>query len=278
MTDPSRSDRIASVGSRRALALLCLVLPAIACSPATAFDGFRLPGWLTAWFGPTQVPALRTSDEEVEMNDRIVRFTVAPQSHGIFAQVTPTQIRTGLLTGQGAPVSAAPYYGWLHGAEFASSTARYATLADDVAADLGTIPDTFTAICKVEEIDRERALALSGTAAGTPPLHSDVGYRHHENDQRIGWFIYSLRYRSDSYGYALDHLLVETPDTRATEVQKLLHQLEVHVVAAEHHHFCGAPGGPTRGSDGLAAAIPSRFEHTDPASAANATPTPVPGS
>lgn len=242
-----------------------------------------LPKWIAAWFAPTEVPALATSDAETEMSDRIQRFVFAPQSHGLLDRLSPVEVRTGLLTGQGEPLSPAPYYAWLHETRFASSGARYGTISDDIQADLGTIPDTFAAICKVEEIDRERALAAANIAPGGAPSREDVAIRRHENEQRIGWFIHALRYRHDSYGYALDHLLVETPDPVARQVDAQLSRLEIHLVAAEHHHFCGAPGSRAAADHVAGAAIASRFAHGNPspkppASGAPAGAAPVPGS
>gem|GEM_PF-6599438 len=252
------------MGRLRSACLVGCALVVLSAAPALALRPPVLPAWLAALFGETKAPAIRVSDDEVEMNDRIQHFLYAVQSHGIFDDLSPLQVRTGLLTGQGEPLSPAPYYQWLHEGDVASSTTRYSTMSDDVDADLGTIPGAFASICKVEELDRERAIALADIARGGPPSHTDVAIRRRENQERIGWFAHALRYRYKAYGFALDHLLVETPDPIATEIDAKLARLEIDVVAAERRNFCGPPQGApvTAGVDRTV--IPSRFVNGNP--------------
>ncbi len=77
----------------------------------------------------------------------------------------------------------------------------------------------------------------------------------------IGWFVRSVGYRYDSYSYALDHLLVETPHEEAVGVDASLSQLAIYVETAERGDFCGQIGGNGSGDDG---AIKSRYLKTAP--------------
>ena len=61
--------------------------------------------------------------------------------------------------------------------------------------------------------------------------------RHDENLAVIGWFARSVSYRYESYSYALDHLLVETPHEEAIGVNTRLSELAVWVEAALRGDF-----------------------------------------
>ena len=66
--------------------------------------------------------------------------------------------------------------------------------------------------------------------------------RHAENEAVISWFARSVYYRYESYSYALDHLLVETPHEEAISVNGQLSDLAVWVEAAQRGDFCGDHG------------------------------------
>lgn len=240
------------------------MIAALLMASSVRAGGFTLPNSLAELFGggPEAVPP--PSDEERGMTDRIWRFVFAPEVRGWFTTRTPTEARAGLLTGRSGPMVIDLYYDWLRRTAYASSGVRYATITDDIDADLATIPDTFTAICRVEEIDRERRTALKNLQLG-PDSSAAAAARRAENEREVGWFVASLRYRSDAYGYALDHLLVDAPDPKAKGVDAGLARLDAQVAAAERHRFCVStaavgtlprPSGPE---------IPSRFVHGNPA-------------
>ncbi|RYE77179.1 MAG: hypothetical protein EOO74_07315 [Myxococcales bacterium] len=65
-----------------------------------------------------------------------------------------------------------------------------------------------------------------------------VDQRDRDNGAFIGRFILALNFRADSYDYALDHLLVETPGQEAVEVDAVLHDLRPWVRRANAHDFC----------------------------------------
>ncbi len=150
------------------------------------------------------------------------------------------------------------YYNWLHGTAYQSAPVRYATLADDVGADLATLPDTFAAICKVEAIDAQRRLAAANvpTDAAT---HANLAARLAENAGQIGSFTAALHYRYDSYDYALNHLLVETPYPAAKAVDRDLDALKLEVQLAQSGNFCGKAG--RQGAGAAASVIPPRYDH-----------------
>jgi hypothetical protein len=201
------------------------------------------------------------TDEETEMADRIWRFETSGHTHDWFFDTIAEWRRTRLLpAGSGPHFTPDRYYAYLHGTAYQSAPVRYATMTEDIEADLATIPDTFAAICKVETIDRRRRLAAANLPAGRA-MQPDLNARLIENNRQIAEFAAALRYRYDSYNYALDHLLIETPYPAARAVDADLRRLQVEAAIAESGDYCGIGPAPSVSRPLLQMQIPSRYEH-----------------
>ena len=175
------------------------------------------------------------SDEEREMHDRVWRFLVAAHARDWFYDTAVELQRTRLTGATDHRFTRDRYYRWLHRTAFRSSPVRYRAMADHLAADIATAPATFAAICTVLAMDGQRqaaSAALGGLAS------SQAEARRLENRRQIDWFVRALRYRYDSYSFALDLLLVETPHEEARAVDAKLSALAVFVERAERHDFC----------------------------------------
>jgi len=197
------------------------------------------------------------SDEEVEMRDRIWRYLVAPEAYDWFGDSVVELSREGFQVKQLRPPAKDRYYLWIHGQAFASSSVRFSRLADDVKADIGTMPATFAAICAVEKVDSQRDVAAKGLTDIEPAMKAGVVTRRGENQTMIGWFATAVTARYDAYSYALDHLLVETPHVNAVGADATLNQLAALAGKASQGDFCddGAGTGGAR----AAPAIRSRY-------------------
>lgn len=245
-----------------ALALLALVaLPTESQAQKLGDFGRVEPGVMN----DTVLPALDTigralrgepgsrllkTDEEGEMHDRVWRFLVAPHArdwafeHGWEIRPASTAERTPRRVGR--------YYKWLRESGYASSHVRYNTVGEHIYWDLGTLPGVFRIICVVEDIDRQRAVAADGLPEIEPRYHSDVNARHSENAAYVDRFVLALAYRYESYAYALDHLLVETPHREAVEVDARLNELAGWVDRAGMRDFCSDGwGGHDAGEGGI---------------------------
>ena len=205
------------------------------------------------------------TDEETEMANRIWRFETSGHTHDWFFDTIAEWRRTRLLPADRGPHFAPDrYYAYLHGTAYQSAPVRYATMTEDIEADLATIPATFAAICKVEIIDHRRRLAAASLPAGRA-MQPDLAARLAENDRQIAEFAAALRYHYESYSYALDHLLVETPYPAARAVDADLRRLAVKVAIAESGDYCGTGPAPAISRPPLQLQIPSRYEHHAPA-------------
>ncbi|WP_196259269.1 hypothetical protein [Pelagibacterium limicola] len=197
------------------------------------------------------------TDQEREMHDRVWRFLVAPHAKDWFYDTAVELQRTRLTRETDLAFSPDRYYEHLRSERYASSRVRYQTVASDIGHDLATIPATFVAICRVIEVDRQRAIAVGNVRLGAPDSSQQVAARKWENERRIDWFVRALGYRYDSYSTALDRLLVETPHEEARIVDLRLEEMEVYVRRARARDFCGGAGAGFIAKD---APLPSRLQ------------------
>lgn len=186
--------------------------------------------------GNQPVSNFNITDQEREMHDRVYRFLIA--RHYVSWAFDYEQVVAVAGAFSKRPGKDDLYYRWLTNERYASSRVRYSTMADDVGADLLTLPTTFAAICAVIEIDRQRAVAAAELGSIEPPMLAQMQTRKAENDLHVGRFIAALGYRYASYSYALDQFLVETPHGEAIEVDERLSRLAIWVDRAEAQDFC----------------------------------------
>lgn len=182
--------------------------------------------------------AFNLADQETEMRDRVWRYLVAPHAYDWFGDIAVEFQRTRITPVGNKPFKTRRYYDWLHGERFASSRVRYTRIEADAIADLGMMPSAFASVCAVIELDRQRGIASNRLTGLEDDVAIDAARRHDENLAVIGWFARSVSYRYESYSYALDHLLVETPHEEAIGVNARLSELAVRVEAALRGDFC----------------------------------------
>ncbi len=252
---------------------LLLVALLAACSPARPVGDFgraapsythdvAMPAAGRAMASLRQEPVsnFKRTDQEEEMHDRVWRFLVAAHAKDWVFDTSVELQRTRIIPPRkDEHYRVERYYAWLKQTEYRSSRTRYSTVGRHITADIDTLPGTFAAICAVIEIDRQRAAAYGGLHNGLPPAMGDnLVARKYENDAFIAWFVRALNYRHDSYGFALDSLLVETPHEQSLSVDEALRRLSGFVARANRHDFCGSGG--TRAGGG-SVVIPSRFQN-----------------
>lgn len=205
--------------------------------------------------------AFNLADQEIEMRDRVWRYLVAPHAYDWFGDVAVEFQRTRIAPITNEHMQVGKYYGWLHSERFASSRVRYSRIEEDAIDDVGMMPSAFLAICAVIEMDRQRDVASDQLTGLEAEVAVNAAKRKAENEAVIDWFVKSVGYRYESYSYALDHLLVETPHEEAVSANARLNDLAVWVEAAERGDFCSTPGPRSKHGDG---AIRARVQATVP--------------
>lgn len=206
--------------------------------------------------------AFNLADQEIEMRDRVWRYLVAQHAYDWFGDVAVEFQRTRIVAVSNKHMKVGKYYGWLHSERFASSRVRYSRIEEDAIADIGMMPSAFLSICAVIEMDHQRGIASNQLAGLEDEVAINAAKRHAENRIVIDWFVQSVSYRYESYSYALDHLLVETPHEEAVSTNARLTELAVWVEAAERGDFCDGHGrdrddGKTIIRSRLQTAVPS---------------------
>jgi hypothetical protein len=237
----------------QALLALTLLAGIAACARPIGDLGRPKPSYLNDVVYPTigtararaagePVSTFNETDQETEMHDRVWRFLVSPNGRDWAFDSSVERQRTRIEPGADKKFTIDRYYRTLRTDAYASSRVRYARIREDASADVSTLPATFKSICDVFEVDRQRLVALNALALD-PSMAGEVASRKAENDKYIAWFTRALRYRYDSYSYALDHFLVETPHEEAVEADAMLSDMRIFVEAAERGDFCGGAGG-----------------------------------
>ncbi|MBN9317336.1 MAG: hypothetical protein J0I99_16455 [Devosia sp.] len=184
------------------------------------------------------------TDQEREMHDRIYRFLIARHVKDWafdYEQIVMVAGRSSTRPGRDDL-----YYRWLTREPYASSRVRYNTISDDVGADVLSMPSTFAAICAVIVVDRQRAVAAGELDDVEASMIVQMRTRKAENDLYVARFVRALRYRYESYSYALDHFLVETPHAEAVTVDGRLSDYAIWLDRAEAGDFCVEGDGSWR--------------------------------
>ncbi len=196
-------------------------------------------GKLRAEMFGERVSELNLTDEEQRMRDLAWRFLVAPHARDWYFNILVEWQRTRLAKDSAERnMDVRRYYAFLRSEDFQSSRVRYKRVIRDIDADTATMPRVFEAICAVQEIDRRRETAsreLPRTSAG---VEGEVRDRHAENQAYIDWFVRSARYRYDSYTFALESLLIETPHEEARTLDGRLSEMATLTGRAERRDFC----------------------------------------
>lgn len=197
------------------------------------------------------------TDQEREMHDRTWRFLVAAHSRDWMFDTNVELQRTRIGPAKDHTYGPERYYNWLRTTQYRSSTTRYNTVGRHILADIDTLPTTFRSICAVQEVDRQRRVALAELPGVEASVAANAQARRVENQWHIDWFVRALTYRYQSYSYALDHLLVETPHEQSMGVDESLRRMRPFVDRANRGDFCSGGAG---GGTGASITIPSRFQ------------------
>jgi hypothetical protein len=106
-----------------------------------------------------------------------------------------------------------------------SYTSRYANLMDDVRDDLTRFEPFFANAARVIELDNKRSASLKLVSELTPRERADATARMDENSLIVQWVQQCLEQRVSSYRWALERLVIQTPDNIAADADRLIGEL-----------------------------------------------------
>jgi hypothetical protein len=125
----------------------------------------------------------------------------------------------------------AAYYKHLLAKWDRSPSARYNQLSDDIRNDTVRIEPFFVVARRVADIDRRRLASMQAVADLTPAERANAKARIAENGLVIGWVQHSLAERCASYRFALEHLAIAEPESKAGDVDRDLTQLQQRIAS-----------------------------------------------
>jgi len=115
-----------------------------------------------------------------------------------------------------------------------SPTSRYAELADDVRNDIVRFEPFYANAARVIDLDAKRNASLNLVSSLSPRERADAIARMDENTLIVQWVGQCLQRRVSSYRWALERLVIQTPDNMAANVDMLIGELssQTTIVAA----------------------------------------------
>lgn len=113
-----------------------------------------------------------------------------------------------------------------------SHTSRYSELMDDARNDIERFEPFYANAARVIELDRKRNAGLKLVSGLSPRERADAIARMDENALIVQWVEQCLQRRVSSYRWALERLVVHTPDNLAAQADMLIGQLSSQTSAA----------------------------------------------
>ena len=134
------------------------------------------------------------------------------------------------------------YSARLMGEHYRSATARYDRLNTDIRNDVQRLPDFFATAQAVLDLDGKRRQSFAYASHMTRAEKGNATARIAENELVIDWVQRSIAQRSEAYCFALQRLVIATPNPNAVEVERSLTLLNARI--AETHLLVGRRSGP----------------------------------
>jgi hypothetical protein len=106
-----------------------------------------------------------------------------------------------------------------------SYASRYSQLMDDVRDDISRFEPFYADAVKVIDLDRKRNAALAHISELSPRERTDAVARMQENSLIVQWVQQCLERRVSSYRWALERLVLQTPDNMAADADRLIGEL-----------------------------------------------------
>ncbi|MEH2470145.1 hypothetical protein V1281_000607 [Nitrobacteraceae bacterium AZCC 2161] len=112
-----------------------------------------------------------------------------------------------------------------------SHTSRYSELIDDVRNDILRFEAFYANAARVIELDRKRNASLKLVSGLSPREREDALARMDENALIIQWVEQCLQRRVSSYRWALERLVIHTPDGLAASADMLIGEMAAQTTA-----------------------------------------------
>jgi hypothetical protein len=166
------------------------------------------------------------TDAERQLRSRSWALLMPQQQDQHFQRWLAEMRRTRMISVEKTVPSRSDYVKELLSQNYRSSGARFARLEMDIRNDRVRFPPFITIANTVAEYDRVRERSMNRTADLTPEERENALGRIEENKLLIWTVQKSMRERAGIYRYALERLVIETPDDAAIGAEHELLALE----------------------------------------------------
>lgn len=185
-----------------------------AIAPQIGTYSAKMWGWPSSPFPLT--------DDEQELRARAYHFLMPAQEVSIFDTQLKHFARDRLLPPSMSHVEVSEYFEAISNQPDRSPRARYQRLREDAEADRELMGPFVALACRVREADRIRMKAAEHMTMPNADSWQNAADRVAENEALVQWVYTALDERARQYRYALEHLVVETPDRDAIRVERQL--------------------------------------------------------
>jgi hypothetical protein len=216
-------------GRRTGLAALALTLALGACVERGDFgrvkthsawnEAVSAAGTLSAAARGAPVSRFAFTDDEEEMRGRAWRFLTPAQDRRWFDHVVAELVATRIVPPEAFAEDITAYHRGLLAADARSPASSYRRLGEDAMADARLIEPFASVASRVLAADGVRLRSLAHVQSLAPADIANAEARVAENRCLIAWVVAGLGSRQRTYRYALEHLVIETPQADAVPVE-----------------------------------------------------------
>ena len=186
-------------------------------------------GKLGAKFRKEPVSDFRYTDYERELRDRSWALLMPQLERQYFQRWLAEMRRTRIISVEDTVPSRDNYVKKLLSRDYRSSGARFARLEMDIRNDRALYPNFVVVANTVAEYDGVRLRSLERTPDLTREETEDAYGRVEENRLLVWTVQKSMRERADIYRFALQRLVIETPDDAAIGAEQELTAFEIEI-------------------------------------------------
>lgn len=193
------------------------------------------------------------TDDEKELRSRAYQFIVPTRERWGFEWDVGDLAAKRIIPNKAAQQDVITYFEGLKSWSDRSQRSRYERLRQDIENDRQLMGPFVATACRVQEMDRVRLKALDRIGDPDPSVREQAKARVSENEMVVRNVFDNNAQRTAAYRYALEHLIVESPDRDAVRVERVLTAWEADRVGLERcapragiSVSAGASGPPVR--------------------------------
>jgi hypothetical protein len=171
------------------------------------------------------------TDDERELRNRAWRFLAPAQELSWFERQLAELTRTARPPPSARFADLAAYHRALVGVPARSPASRYRRVSNDMHADTELIGPFVETAARVAAADEVRLRSLLFVQHLSEPQARAAAARVAENRCLVAWVAVGIAERTAAYRYALEHLVIETPQGEAIPAERSLARLEANLAA-----------------------------------------------